>query len=396
MFRPRRITTLNGMTIVENSTVARARWLAVLSVAVGTFTVVTSEMLPVGLLTSIAASLGVSDGTAGLMMSLPGLVAAASAPVLAIATRRLDRRVPLLGLAALLAVANLAGALAPNLPVMLAARVLTGVSIGGFWAFAAGLGPRLVPGHSVGRATSIILAGVSVASVLGVPAATVIASAAGWRTSFAAMAGLALVLLVLLAVLLPAMPGEDSSAGPRKRLPGGLGVVLASTVLVVTGHFAAYTYVRPFLEQVAGAGPALVSAALLVYGVAGVAGNFVSGARASRSPRPVLVVLALLVAVATAGLALSWPPLVLLVVWGLGYGGVGVALQLWIMRVGGGELGTALFVGAFNVSIALGSFTGGRVVDGLSTSSAMWLGAALAALTAAFAGTWGRSRTTGS
>ncbi|MFI7466732.1 MFS transporter [Nonomuraea sp. NPDC049646] len=384
------------MTTLETSTVARARWLAVLAVAVGTFTIVTSEMLPVGLLTSIAASLGVSDGTAGLMVSLPGLVAAVSAPVLAVATRRLDRRVPLLGLMALLAVANLAAAFATSLPVMLGARVLTGISIGGFWAFAAGLGLRLVPERSVGRATSVILGGVSVASVLGVPAGTLIASAAGWRTSFAVMGGLALVLLGLLAAVLPPMPGEAASGGSRAPLPGALRVVLAATVLIITGHFAAYTYVRPFLEQVADAGPGLVSVALLVYGAAGVVGNFVAGARAARDPKPVLIVLALLIAASTAALALVGLPLVMLVVWGLGYGGVGVALQLWIMRSGGGELGTALFVGAFNVSIALGSFVGGRVVDGVSISSVMWLGAALALLTAAFAGIWGRSTTTGS
>ncbi|MGW3365238.1 MFS transporter [Streptosporangium canum] len=406
---------LDGMTMTDVSAATRARWLAVSSVAMGTFTIVTSEMLPVGLLTSIAATLEVSEGTAGLMMSAPGLVAAVSAPVLAITTRRLDRRVMLLGLMALLAVANLAGAFAPNYPVMLAARVLTGVSIGGFWAFAAGLGPRLVPEGSVGRATSIILAGVSVASVLGVPTATFISSFAGWRTAFIAMGGLALVLLVLLATTLPPLPGESraraseplpheaparASQGEPTWLSGPLKVVLVLTVLIVSGHFAAYTYVRPFLEQVSHAGPVLVSTALLLYGAAGVAGNFVAGAWAARNPKPVLVTLAVLITLATAALPLidlSLPlTLIMLVVWGLGYGGVGVALQLWIMRSGGGEMGTALYVGAFNVSIALGSFAGGRVVDGVSISAVMWVGAALAAVSAIVAGVSGRSRTTGS
>ncbi|MFD8556668.1 MFS transporter [Streptosporangium canum] len=406
---------LDGMTMTDVSAATRARWLAVSSVAMGTFTIVTSEMLPVGLLTSIAATLEVSEGTAGLMMSAPGLVAAVSAPVLAITTRRLDRRVMLLGLMALLAVANLAGAFAPNYPVMLAARVLTGVSIGGFWAFAAGLGPRLVPEGSVGRATSIILAGVSVASVLGVPTATFISSFAGWRTAFIAMGGLALVLLVLLATTLPPLPGESraraseplpheaparASQGEPTWLSGPLKVVLVLTVLIVSGHFAAYTYVRPFLEQVSHAGPVLVSTALLLYGAAGVAGNFVAGAWAARNPKPVLVTLAVLITLATAALPLidlSLPlTLIMLVVWDLGYGGVGVALQLWIMRSGGGEMGTALYVGAFNVSIALGSFAGGRVVDGVSISAVMWVGAALAAVSAIVAGVSGRSRTTGS
>ncbi|TMS00834.1 MFS transporter [Nonomuraea basaltis] len=366
------------------------------SVAIGTFTIVTSEMLPVGLLTSIASDLGVSPGTAGLMMSAPGLVAAVSAPVLAIATRRLDRRAVLLGLMALLAVANLAGALAPGYPVMLAARLLTGVSIGGFWAFAAGLGARLAPERHVGRATSIILAGVSVASVLGVPAATFVSSFAGWRAAFAAMGVLALALVALLATTLPPLPGEAPARRGALRLSGPLKVVLVLTVLIVSGHFAAYTYVRPFLEQVSHAGPGLVGTALLLYGAAGVLGNFAAGARAARNPKPVLITLAALMALATAALPLIGLPLAVLVVWGLGYGGVGVTLQLWIMREGGGELGTALFVGAFNVSIALGSLAGGRIVDGVSISAVMWLGAVLSVLAAAVAGIWGRSRTTGS
>ncbi|MEO3887614.1 MFS transporter [Nonomuraea sp. B5E05] len=416
------------MTLTDVRASTQARWLAVTSVAVGTFTIVTSEMLPVGLLTAIAADLRVSDGTAGLMMTAPGLVAAVAAPLLAVATRRVDRRVTLLGLMALLAVANLAGALAQSHVVMMAARVLTGVSIGGFWAFAAGLAPRLVPGRSVGRATSIILSGVSVASVLGVPAATFVSSFAGWRSAFIAMGVVALVLLAVLAATLPPLPGDPPPAPTRPRndresaqngstpardAAGGteathragrrpawlsrpLRLVLVLTVLLVSGHFAAYTYVRPFLEQVSHAGPALISTALLVYGAAGVAGNFASGALAARNPRPVLIALAALMALATAALPVIELPLAVLVVWGLGYGGVGVALQLWIMREGGGELGTALFVSAFNVSIALGAFAGGRVVDGVSISAVMGLAAGLAALGAVVAGIWGRSRTTGS
>ncbi|MFG1614259.1 MFS transporter [Nonomuraea wenchangensis] len=386
------------MTTTLDASSVRARPLAVASVALGTFTLVTSEMLPVGLLTPIAADLGVSPGTAGLTMTAPGLVAAVAAPALAVAARRADRRTLLIGLMALLAVADLAAALAPGYAVMLAARVATGVSIGGFWAFAAGLGARLVPERQVGRATSVILGGVSVASVLGVPAAALVSSSAGWRAAFAAMGVLALALLVLLAVALPALPAarSDAVAGAGFRMSRALALVLVLTVLIVGGHFAAYTYLRPFLEQVAQAGPGLVGAALLLYGAAGVAGNFVAGARAARSPRAVLVVLAALIALATAALALAAPPLVALVVWGLGYGGVGVALQLWIMRSGGGEMGTALFVSAFNLSIALGALVGGRVVDGVSIAAAMWPAVVLSLLAAAAAGIWGRSRTSGS
>ncbi|WP_406674198.1 MFS transporter [Nonomuraea sp. N2-4H] len=391
------------MTMTEVSSAARARWLAVTTVAVGTFTVVTSEMLPVGLLTSIADDLGVSPGTAGLSMTAPGLVAAVAAPVLAFTARGLDRRLILMGLMALLGVANVVAAAAPDNTVMLAARVLTGVSIGGFWAFAAALGARLVPERSVGRATSIILGGVSVASVLGVLAATFVSSFAGWRSAFAAAGALSIALLALLAATLPPLRPEadDSGSAAREKrlawLTGPLVLVLVLTALTVSGHFAAYTYVRPFLEQVSQAGPAFIGTALLLYGVAGVIGNFASGARAGRNPRSTFIVLVVLMTAAMLALALTgMPPLAALLVWGVGYGGVGVALQLWLMREGGGERGTALYVSAFNLSIALGALAGGRITDAVSVPAVMWTGAALTAVSAVVAGIWGRSRTTGS
>ncbi|MER6947116.1 MFS transporter [Nonomuraea sp. NPDC000554] len=374
-------------------TVERANWFAVSAVAVGTFSVVTSEMLPVGLLTSIGSGLGVSDGTAGLTMTAPGLVAAVAAPVLAVTARGVDRRTLLGALMLLLAAANLLTALAPDYWVMLAARLLVGVSIGGFWAFAAGLGVRLAPERSVGRATALISGGISVASVLGVPAGTFLAQLAGWRAAFAAVAVLALGVFAAIALTVPPLP-----AGPAVRLRdlGPVRVVMAVTALLVTGHFAAYTYVRPFLEQVSGAGAGLVTAALLLYGVAGVLGNFAAGARAARAPRRTLVTLAALIALATAALPLIGQPLPVLALWGVAYGGVSVSLQLWVIKAGGGDAAMAVFTSVFNAAISLGALLGGRIVDGISIPAVMWAGAALACVSAACAGIWGRSTTNGS
>ncbi|NUW34875.1 MFS transporter [Nonomuraea sp. SMC257] len=390
-------------TVSHPAPVKTARPLAVAAVAAGTFTIVTSEMLPVGLLTPIGADLGVSDGTAGLMMTAPGLVAAVAAPLITLAARRLDRRLVLCGLMALLAAANLLAALAPVYPIMLAARVLTGVSIGGFWAFAVGLAVRLVPEPLVGRAAATIASGIAVASVLGVPAGTLVSSVAGWRAAFAAVALLAVLLCVALARLLPALPAERAARVSdlwRVWRTGPLRVVLVVTALVVTGHFAAYTYVRPFLEQAAGAGATAVSAVLLGYGVAGVAGNFAAGARAARRPRGVLVTLALLIGVATAVLAAAPGSIgtatALLVLWGVAYGGVSVTLQMWIVRAGGGEAGMAMLTAVFNAAISLGAFAGGRVVDGASAPAVMWLGAGLSLAAAAVAGIAGRRTTNGS
>jgi predicted MFS family arabinose efflux permease len=164
------------------------RRLAVAAVAVGTFSVVTAEQLPVGLLTSVGGDLGVSEGTAGLMATVPGLVASATAPILPVLIGRLDRRIVLLGLVTLMVVANILSATAPNFAVLIVSRFLVGISIGGFWSLAAGLAVRMVPERYVPRATAIAFGGATAANVLGVPAGTLIGGLTDWRIAFVAWA----------------------------------------------------------------------------------------------------------------------------------------------------------------------------------------------------------------
>ncbi|CAM5252358.1 Integral membrane transport protein OS=Streptomyces glaucescens OX=1907 GN=SGLAU_05185 PE=4 SV=1 [Streptomyces glaucescens] len=361
---------------------------AVIAAAGATFTVVTSEMLPVGLLTPIGGALRVTEGTAGLTLTVTGLVAAVSAPLLTPALGRFDRRPVLCGLMAVVAAGNLLAAWSPHFAVMVAARILVGIGMGGVWAVAAGLAVRLVPGRSVGPATSLIFSGVSVASVLGVPAGTYIGELAGWRMAFLTVAGLGLVVLLALAVLLPKLPADQEvRLGGVLRLGGDPGVAtgLGVVALLVTGHFAAYTYVRPVLEETAGASTSVIGTLLLVYGVAGVLGNFASGAGASRSPRGVLVAIGLVLAATVCLMPLIGGSVitatVLLAVWGLSYGGVSVSTQTWLLAAApeAREAASALFVGVFNGSIALGAFAGGLAADGPGVAAVMYLGAALAA-----------------
>ncbi|GAA4553195.1 MFS transporter [Amycolatopsis samaneae] len=363
-------------------------WLAVLAVAAGTFTVVTTEMLPVGLLTRFAPALEVSEGVAGLTMTLPGLVAAVAAPALTLTTARLDRRLVLCALLALLIVANVLCAVAPVFGVLLIGRLVAGVGIGGFWAVAAGLAVRLVPGRSVGAATSTIFGGIAVASVLGVPAATYLGDLAGWRLAFTAMGVLALAVLAGLLLLVPPLPATGAvrlDAVPALVRDRRVRIGLLVTLLLVTGHFAANTYLRPVLEQLGGIPSGLVGTLLLVYGAAGVLGNFAAGTAASRDVRRTLIALALVLG--TAVLLIPVVPalaIALLVVWGLAYGGVSVSVQTWFLTAGHAapEAGSAIFVSAFNLAIALGALLGGRIADAVTLSGALWTGGALAVLAA--------------
>ncbi|NDZ80050.1 MFS transporter [Streptomyces sp. SID10853] len=386
------------MTAVESaeSTTGTGRsplkgWLAVSAVTLGIFSLMTSELLPVGLLTPVGSELNVSEGTAGLMVTVPGLVAAASAPLITVGAGRVDRRIVLAVLIGLVGAANLASAFTPNFAALLVARVLIGVSVGGFWAIAGGLAVRLVPEKHVPRAMSVIFGGVSTASVLGVPTGTLLGDLSGWRTAFGAVGVLGLVALVCLVLMVPALPATRTITLPELprllRDNAAIRIGVIATFLLITGHFIAYTFVRPVLQDISGFDGNMISSLLLLYGVAGIVGNFVAGSRAATHVRRTLLVIAV---VLTAAMVLI-PVLgtgriggvILLVVWGLGYGGVSVSLQTWMLKAApeAGEAASSLFVLMFNLSIALGALIGGRVVDG-STAGVLWLGGALVILTA--------------
>lgn len=350
----------------------RENWLPVYAAGLATFCVVTTEMLPVGLMTPIADDLQTSMGTAGLTLSLPALLAALFAPAVVLVAGRIDRRRILTTLLLLLVVANTVSALANTIGLLLAARILVGFCMGGIWAVAGGLAPRLVPGQSVGVATAIIFGGVAAASVLGVPVGAMIGDAAGWRFAFAAMAVFCGIVLVVNLCALPALPvhqsvrlGQFGNQFSNRRIQLGLAI----TFLFVAGHFMAYTFIRPLLQVVSGIGTEWVGLMLFAYGAAGIGGNFVAGPVAARRTGATLLCIATALAAVLFGFALfGHSPLggiIVLILWGIAYGGVSVALQTWMMKSAPSdvEVATALFVAIFNIAIAVGSFAGGRIVD---------------------------------
>lgn len=367
----------------------RQRCSSVCAVGLSTFSVVTTEMLPVGLMTPIAETLETSVGTAGLTISVPALLAALFAPLAVFAAGGIDRRRILAGLLALLTIANLSSALAPTIGWLLAARIVVGFCMGGIWAIAGGLAPRLVSERSIGLATAIIFGGVSAASVLGVPIGAVIGDTLGWRSAFGAMAIFSAVVLVINLWTLPALPVRQSVrigqfTDQIARRPVQLGLIV--TLLLVAGHFMAYTFVRPLLQTVSGVEAEWIGALLFAYGAAGVMGNFLGGVAASRRIGATLIVIAISLAATIFGFAIAGGT-ILLVLWGLAYGGVSVALQTWIMKAAPSaiEIATSLFVSVFNVGIALGSFAGGRVVDHLDLSANLLIAATLPTLGLLFA-----------
>lgn len=369
------------------SSAARRGWLSVTSVALGSFVLVLSEFLPIGLLPAIADDLDVGIGTAGLMVVATGLVGAVAAPVVTVLTSRLDRRVVLVSLTVLLVVADGLAAIAPSFSVLLIARMLLGVGIGGFWAIGAGIAGRLVRPELTIRATSLITAGVSVATVVSLPLGALVSSLASWRLGFVIGGALGLVALVLQLAMLPRIPAQRrvrfATLGSLLRVPRAR-VGLIAAAFVFAAQFAAYTYIAPYLQQLVGVGPDTVTIALLVFGVAGIVGNFAAGFTLDRSVLATIGASKFVLAAAVVLLPLLAHSVVgvfvLLVVWGLVWGALPLGMQTWMSTASpaGSETGLALFVTTIQLAIAAGSVLGGAAVSSFGLAADFWLAGGVA------------------
>jgi predicted MFS family arabinose efflux permease len=366
---------------------ARRGWLSVSSVALGSFAIVLSEFLPVGLLPAIASDLGVRIGTAGLMVVVTGLFAAVAAPAVTVAASGLDRRLVLTGLSTLLIVSDGLAAVAPTFPVLLLARVLLGISLGGFWAVGAGIAGRLVPAADTIRATALITAGISVATVVSLPLGAAVSALTSWRLAFVIGGAVGLVALALQVVTLPSISSAQrvgvSTLGSLFRVPRAR-VGLLGAGFLFAAQFAASTYVAPYLQDLVHAGPGTVTLALLVFGVAGIAGNFVAGLTLGRSVMGTAGTAQILLAAAVVLLPLlvhsTLAVLALVLVWGFAWGGLPLAMQTWMSTASpaGSETGLALFVTTNQLAIAVGSILGGAVVTSFGIAADFWLAGGIA------------------
>jgi predicted MFS family arabinose efflux permease len=349
-----------------------ARWGAVVSMALGVFGLVTAEFLPVSLLTPISGDLDVASGVAGQSITMTAIVAAIAGPAVVIGTRGLDRRWTVLALTTLLIVSSLIAAAANSIATLLLSRFLLGIGLGGFWAMSAALAMRLVPPPLMPRAMALIMAGVSLATVCAAPLGAWIGATLGWRSAFILSAGIGGVALLVQALTLPALPpsghaGLATMVGLLRRPAMRTG--LLTILLVITGHFAGFTYIRPFLERVPHLGVETISLVLLAYGVAGFLGNLLGGIVSERSPRLSVMLFASLIAATAVVMAVagSSPAVAAagVAIWGLAFGAIPVSLQSFVVRAGSDEAESAgaLMLTTFQIAISSGAVLGGILLE---------------------------------
>ncbi|WP_186059589.1 MFS transporter [Burkholderia gladioli] len=362
-------TPTSSATVIP---VERASWSAVYALALGVFGLVTAEFLPASLLTPLAASLGITEGTAGQAVTVTAAVALVTSLLIAVLTRGIDRRRVLLAFSVLLVISNLLVASAGTFLAILLGRVLLGIALGGFWTMSAATAMRLVPAAMVPRALSIIFSGVAVATIAAAPLGSYFGYLIGWRNVFYAAAAIGALALAAQFATLPSMAPSGTTRlrtllDVLRRPTVGIGMF--AVTLVFSGHFAFFTYLRPFLEDVAGVGVNALSAILLGYGVANFLFTPVAGRALERGLRPMMIAMPALMVVLGAALALFGKltalDAVLVALWGAAFGGVPVAWSTWVTRVVPDEAESAggLIVAAIQLAISLGAAAGGVVFD---------------------------------
>ena len=365
------------------------RWLAVLALALGGFGIGTTEFVAMGLLPDIAASLGISEPTAGHVISAYALGVVIGAPLIACLAARMNRKTLLLALMAVFTLGNLASVLAPSYGTLMAARFVAGLPHGAFFGVAALVAAHLMGPRNRAKAVAHVMTGLTVATVLGVPMASWLGQALGWRSAFGLVVIVGLITLTAIWFWLPTLrlmhvTSPLTELGALRRVQVWLALLVG--MIGFGGMFAVYTYISTTMTDVAGLPRGLVPLALMVFGVGMVVGNLVGGRMADKS-----VIRGLYVSIGALGAVLALfvlaahnPWTALVVLFGIGAAGSAVApaLQTRLMDVAHGAqtLAAALNHSALNIGNATGAWVGGVVIAaGYGYTAPAAAGAVLAA-----------------
>lgn len=364
--------------------------LALFALTLAAFAIGTTEFVIVGLIPTIAADLGVSLPSAGLLVSLYALGVAIGAPVLTAMTARVPRKPLLVGLMVLFTVGNLVAWLAPGYTTLIVARLLTGLAHGVFFSVGSIVATSLVPRERAASAIATMFSGMTVAFVTGIPLGTFIGQHFGWRTTFLAVAVFGLVAMIGAQLLVPRNIAHAAPAPLRRQLnvllQPRLLLVYAMTAVGYGGSLIAFTFLAPILEDIAGFKPQMVGLVLLAYGVSVAIGNVWGGRLADRKGpvgalKIIFGLLAAVLLVLTFTASNPWLVVLTVLAWGaVAFGNV-PGLQVYVVRQAeqvapdATDVAAGFNISAFNLGVAGGSWAGAQVVAHLGLAHTPWIAA---------------------
>ena len=363
--------------------------LGLIALAVGAFGIGVTEFAPMGMLPVIAADLRVSIPAAGLLVSAYAMGVLVGAPLMTLTTGRIDRRTLLIALMGIFTLGNALSAAADGYWMLMAARIVTSFNHGAFFGVGSVVAASLVPPDKRAGAVAAMFTGLTVATIGGVPAATWVSEAVGWRSAFAGIAGVGAIAMLSLRLALPPLPaaeGGDMRAELRVLTRGPVVMALALTTIGFGGVFTVFTYIVPILRDVTRGSTGYVTAMLMLFGVGATIGNGVGGRLADRSvDRALMTMLAIMALTLLAFTVLmQWPmtAAITILIWGIASFAIVPPLQMRVMDAASDapNLASAMNIGAFNLGNAIGAALGGGVIGaGLGLPVVSLAGAAMAA-----------------
>ena len=348
--------------------------LPLIALFLAAFTFGTAEFVIAGLLPDVATGLGISIPVAGYLVTFYAIGIAIGGPLLAVATKKLSRKTLILLLGITFTIGQVLCALAPGFEMLLAARILVSVVHGTYFGIAAIVAVGLVPPEKRGFAVALILSGLTVSNILGVPGGTAIGNALGWRATFWAVGALGLAATLVIAIFLPARAGEAATGGGFLREFRALGrqqivTSLAIALLAMIGQYSLFTYIAPVLLEVTGLDTPALPWMLLLYGVGSTIGVFIGGRLADWKLMPSLIGILATQALAFTIVYLVSPNPLAMTIAILFWGGVNFAfgspLQSRILAwaADAPNLASALIPSCFNIGIAIGAMLGGVLLE---------------------------------
>lgn len=370
------------MTI--NPVSRKVAWLRVVTLAIAAFIFNTTEFVPVGLLSDIAESFHMQTAQVGIMLTIYAWVVAVMSLPFMLLTSQMERRKLLICLFVLFIASHVLSFLAWNFTVLVISRIGIAFAHAIFWSITASLAIRLAPAGKRAQALSLIATGTALAMVLGLPIGRVVGQYFGWRTTFFAIGMGALITLLCLIKLLPKLPSEHY--GSLKSLPllfrrPALMSLYVLTVVVVTAHYTAYSYIEPFVQNVAGLSANFATVLLLILGGAGIIGSLVFGKLGNRHASSLVsiaiallvVCLLLLLPAADSEAHLA----ILSIFWGIAIMVIGLGMQVKVLALApdATDVAMALFSGIFNIGIGAGALVGNQVSLHWSMSAIGYIGA---------------------
>ncbi|EAA5207358.1 sugar transporter [Salmonella enterica] len=362
----------------------KVAWLRVVTLAIAAFIFNTTEFVPVGLLSDIAESFHMQTAQVGIMLTIYAWVVAVMSLPFMLLTSQMERRKLLICLFVLFIASHVLSFLAWNFTVLVISRIGIAFAHAIFWSITASLAIRLAPAGKRAQALSLIATGTALAMVLGLPIGRVVGQYFGWRTTFFAIGMGALITLLCLIKLLPKLPSEHS--GSLKSLPllfrrPALMSLYVLTVVVVTAHYTAYSYIEPFVQNVAGLSANFATVLLLILGGAGIIGSLVFGKLGNRHASSLVsiaiallvVCLLLLLPAADSEAHLA----ILSIFWGIAIMVIGLGMQVKVLALApdATDVAMALFSGIFNIGIGAGALVGNQVSLHWSMSAIGYIGA---------------------